>query len=430
MSDLSVSSESIALSTKKARSIKAWAISLVGGLFFFYEFIQMNMFNSLAGSLAATFHLSAFQIGLVSAFYFLADSILLYPAGVLVDRLSSRRVIIYGMVMCIIGTLLIASASSSWFLVVARFLEGISAAFCLLSILRLASQWLPENRMATASGLIVTIGMLGGAVSQTPLTMMIEQWGWREALYVVALIGVILLVVVVIVVKDAPTAKQHAKLQTTADKVGFWQTLVILVKNPQNWLIGLYIALMNLPIMLLGGLFGSHFMQQGHGFSATEAATINMMIFIGTIVGSTVVGFVSDFLKQRRLPMIIAAVVSLIIFLIILYAHALTYAGYISLFFLLGFFTAAQILGYPAAQASNPAKIVGSALGFVSVIIMTAPTLLQPLTGWLMGLAGGPLVNGVMQYSLISYQYALQVLVVGFVISIFCAYKLPETYKR
>ncbi|ODN43610.1 MFS transporter [Piscirickettsia litoralis] len=430
MSDLSTSPDLTALSTKTS-SMKAWAISLVGGLFFFYEFIQMNMFNSLAGSLTTTFHLSAFQIGLVSAFYFLADSILLYPAGVLVDRLSSRRVIIYGMVMCIIGTLLIASASSSWFLVVARFLEGISAAFCLLSILRLASQWLPENRMATASGMIVTIGMLGGAVSQTPLTMMIEQWGWREALYGVALIGVVLLAIVFIVVKDAPVSRQHAKLQINpADKVGFWQTLAILVKNPHNWLIGLYIALMNLPIMLLGGLFGSHFMQQGHGFSATEAATINMMIFIGTIVGSTVVGFVSDFLRQRRLPMIVSAVISLVIFLVILYAHGLSYSSYIGLFFLLGFFTAAQILGYPAAQASNPGKIVGSALGFVSVIIMTAPTLLQPLTGWLMGLAGDHKVDGVMQYSLISYQYALQVLVVGFVISIFCAYKLPETYKK
>ncbi|PRP51060.1 MFS transporter, partial [Bacillus halotolerans] len=40
------------------------------------------------------------------------------------------------------------------------------------------------------------------------------------------------------------------------------------------------------------------------------------------------------------------------------------------------------------------------------------------------------LINGVMQYSLISYQYALQILVIGFVISIFCAYKLPETYKK
>lgn len=430
MSDLSSAPEFTALSTKTS-SMKAWAISLVGGLFFFYEFIQMNMFNSLAGSLTTTFHLSAFQIGLVSAFYFLADSILLYPAGVLVDRLSSRRVIIAGMVMCIIGTLLIASANSSWFLVIARFLEGISAAFCLLSILRLASQWLPEKRMATASGLIVTIGMLGGAVSQTPLTMMIEHLGWREALYVVALIGVVLLVIVFIVVKDAPAAKQHAKLQThPQDKIGFWQTLVILVKNPHNWLIGLYIALMNLPIMLLGGLFGSHFMQQGHGFSATEAATINMMIFIGTIVGSTVVGLVSDFLQQRRLPMIAAAIISLVIFLVILYAHQLSYASYIALFFLLGFFTAAQILGYPATQASNPGKIVGSALGFISVIIMTAPTLLQPLTGWLMGLAGDHKVAGVMQYSLISYQYALQVLVVGFVISIFCAYKLPETYKK
>ncbi|NCX94787.1 MAG: MFS transporter, partial [Gammaproteobacteria bacterium] len=175
-------------------------VTLVGSLFFFYEFIQMNMFNSLSESFEETFILSAFQVGLISAFYFLADSILLYPAGFLLDRVSSKKLLILGMVMCILATGLISFAENSWFLVLARVLAGVASAFCLLSILRLASQWFPVEKMGTASGVVVTIGMLGGAVSQTPLVLLIHAQGWREALQLIALLGVFLLLLIVLVV--------------------------------------------------------------------------------------------------------------------------------------------------------------------------------------------------------------------------------------
>ena len=51
--------------------IKAWMVTLTGALFFFYEFIQMNMFNSLSEPLEQTFHLGALQLGIVAAFYFI-----------------------------------------------------------------------------------------------------------------------------------------------------------------------------------------------------------------------------------------------------------------------------------------------------------------------------------------------------------------------
>ncbi|MDO8954301.1 MAG: MFS transporter [Gammaproteobacteria bacterium] len=409
----------------------AWLIVLTASMFFFYEFIQMNMFNSLAVSFEQTFHLSAMQVAMVSAFYFLSDSILLYPTGFILDRFSSRKMILLGMVMCIAGTVLITEATNSWFLVGARFLAGTASAFCLLSILRLASQWFPSHKMGQVTGIVVTIGMLGGTFSQVPLTMLIEAHGWRDALRDVAWFGVALLFLMVLLVKDAPLGKRFAALQSDQGqhKIAFWHSLALMVKNKNNWLAGMFICTMNLPIMILAGLFGSQFMEQGYGFDAIRSSTISMMIFIGTIIGSSVFGFLSDYMRNRRIPMIATAILSFIIFAIIMYGPHFCYMAYILLFLGLGFFTGSQIIGYPVTQESNRAVLVGSALGFVSVLIMGLPALLQPLTGWLMQIDwNGQMQNGAAVYSLADYQHGLLVLLVGFIISIVCAWALPETY--
>lgn len=408
----------------------AWTITIVGSLFFFYEFIQMNMFNSLSDSFEKTFHLSALQVGMVSGFYFLSDSILLYPAGVLLDRFSSKKLLILGMCMCIGGTLLIASAENSWFLVMARFLAGLSSAFCLLSILRLASQWFPSARMGEATGVAVTLGMLGGAVSQTPLVLLINDVGWRMALLYVAIMGVVILVLIIAIVRDAPVEKRFAALQSDAghQPVPFWHGLVLLMKNKHNWLTGFYVCMMNLPIILLAGLFGTQYMQYGHGFTQVQGSTISMMIFIGTIVGSTAFGFISDWMKSRRQPMLWSAVLSMALFLAIMYSRNWSYLAYVAAFFLLGFITAAQIIGYPVTRECNSNILVGSALGFISVIIMGLPSILQPITGFLMDWGSLHQGSGGSVYTLADYNRGLSVLIVGFVISIVCAWALPETY--
>jgi MFS family permease len=414
-------------------SFLPWFVVLVASLFFFYEFIQMNMFNSLAQSFEKTFVLSTFQVGIVSGFYFLSDSILLYPAGFILDRFSSRRLLILGMLMCIFGTLCISSATNSWILVLARLLSGSASAFCLLSILRLAAQWFPVERMGTVSGIVVTIGMFGGAISQTPLTLLIDHYQWREALTMVAGLGFLMLLLIFLVVRDAPPKYRYAHLQNErgVKPYGMWESLKEITKNKVNWLIGLYICTMNLPIMILAGLFGTQYMTQVRGFNNVESSSISMMIFIGTIVGSTLFGILSDLIGSRRKPMLITAIFSLILFLFILYLPSLSYLSYLVLFFLLGFITAAQVIGYPATQESNPEVMVGSALGFISVLIMGLPGLLQPLVGFLMSYGwDGHMKSGVPVYSMHAYNLGLWVLVVGFLISIFCAWAMPETFGK
>jgi len=414
---------------------KAWIIVLTAALFFLYEFIQMNMFNSLALSFESTFALSAFQVALVSAFYFLSDSLLLYPAGVMLDRYSSKKLILLGMVLCILGTGLIAGSSNAWFLVISRFLSGTASAFCLLSILRLAASWFPPRKMGQVTGIVVTLGMLGGAISQTPLTLLIDKTGWREALLITAGLGIFILFLMFFLIKDAPEDQSHAALQHSPLKWfdGFYAMLI----NKYNWLTGLYICTMNLPIMLLAGLFGTQWMMQAHGFTDIQGSNISMMIFIGTILGSTVFGLWSDILRSRKTPMLVTALISLINFLIILYlpitllAISHEYYLYLFLFLSLGFFTGAQIIGYPVIRETNQSHNIGTALGFTSVIIMGMPALLQPLVGLLMNWHWSGLeIKGARLYSIQDYQVGLSILTLGFLISIYCAWKLPETYGK
>lgn len=410
--------------------MKAWIIVLTAALFFLYEFIQMNMFNSLALSFESTFSLSAFQVALVSAFYFLSDSLLLYPAGVMLDRYSSKKLILLGMVLCILGTGLIAGSSNAWFLVISRFLSGTASAFCLLSILRLAASWFPPRKMGQVTGVVVTLGMLGGAISQTPLTLLIDKTGWREALLITALLGLFILFLMFFLIKDAPEDQSHAALQSTPLKWfdGFYAMFI----NKYNWLTGLYICTMNLPIMLLAGLFGTQWMMQAFGFTDIQGSNISMMIFIGTILGSTVFGLWSDILRSRKTPMLVTALISLINFLIILYLplpH--NYYLYLILFLSLGFFTGAQIIGYPVIRETNLSCNIGTALGFTSVIIMGMPALLQPLVGLLMNWHWSGLeIQGARLYSIQDYQVGLSILTLGFLISIYCVWKLPETYGK
>lgn len=409
------------------RKVMPWFVVLVAALFFFYEFIQMNMFNVLSSTFQHHFHLNAFAIGMVSAFYFLSDSILLYPVGVLLDKFSSRTLILMGMLMCILGTFLMSIAASAVFLVVARLLAGTAAAFCLLSILRLGAQWFAPEKMGRISGVVITIGMLGGAISQTPLAFLVGHLGWRDALNVVALLGGVIFIIMFFVVRDAPAETNFAPINDDAQRqvIRLWPAFLTIIKNKHNWLIGLYICTMNLPIMLLAGLFGEQYLVNARGFTSAHGATASMMIFIGTIVGSTFFGYATDLMQSRKTPMLYSAMASLMLFVMVLYLPHYSFTAALGLFFALGFITAAQVVGYPVTRECNAPVLVGSALGFVSVIIMGLPGILQPLVGFIMDVSA----HG-QHFLRIDYTRGLSIMTVGFVISIICAWLLPETYGQ
>ena len=66
----------------------AWLIAIIT---FFYTFIQIDMLSPLGAILMYTFHWNAATLGTMSAMYFYACFLIIFPAGLLLDRYSPRK---------------------------------------------------------------------------------------------------------------------------------------------------------------------------------------------------------------------------------------------------------------------------------------------------------------------------------------------------
>lgn len=411
-------------------ALRPWLVCMSAAMFFFYEFIQMGLFNSLSPELMHDFKISATQLGNLSATYFYADVIFLFFAGILLDRISPRKVILSAAFLCVFATVMFALSPSVWMLGTSHFLSGIGNAFCFLSCIKLASRWFPPKRMALVIGLSVTLAMAGGVVAQTPLTFLAQTIGWRHAVLVDASLGMGIIFLLWYFVEDKPQANSFGDGISSASKnVGVGESIRFALSNSQNWLGGIYTSLLNLPIFLLGDLWGIMYLTQVHHLTRTHASYVTSMVFIGTIIGSPLVGWFSDYLGRRRAPMIWGAVISLLIISAIIYMPNLNFYLLLFLFLTLGFFTSAQIVSYPMIAESNPAAITGTATGLASVLIMGGGAVFQPLFGWLMDLHwNGTVLNGVHIYSTENYLAGMKIFPIAFLVGLLAALLVRETY--
>ncbi len=408
-------------------TFKAWVVCLSASLFFFYEFVQMMMFNSITPNLMESFGVTATAVGKISAAYFVANIIFMFPAGILLDRFSTRRIIITAMLLCILGTVLFSFSTSIYFAMFCRFLTGIGGSFPFLCCLRLSSRWFPARRWALISGVMITVAFLGGAAGQAPMTFLTAHFGWRHALQLDALLGVLFTLLIMLNVFDYPANVRPTVQNKKPIRVR--EAVLSAVKNPQNWFYGLYTSMLNLPVMLLGAIWGGLYLVQVFHLTKADASLVTSMIFFGTIVGSPLMGFVSDKIGRRKLPMLLGALFSLLIMLLIMYSVHWSFGALLVLFFLLGLITSSQVISYPAISESNPHDLSGSALGLASVLIMGAPAIFQPLFGWLMDWRWGGLIDkGVPQYSLTNFHHGLLILPIACVVGVVMVLLARETY--
>lgn len=413
------------------RRLQPWLVCFSAALFFFYEFIQMNMFNSISKDLMHDFHLGGTTLGYLSATYFLGDVFFLFPAGIILDRISVKKVISIALLLCIIGTLIFASTTNFYIAAAAHFAAGIGNAFSFLSCVLLATRWFPPNRMALVTGLIVTFAMAGGMVAQTPLTLLSASIGWRKAIFLNAALGLIIFFIILFFVKDFPSDSEHLASQQkkTLSEMGLLQSIQRVLTNKQNWLGGLYTSLFNMPIMVLGALWGAIHLVGTQNLSPTQASTVSSMIFLGTIFGSPFLGYLSDQIRQRRKPMFWFGLLSLFIVTLLMIIPPIDYIILLGLYFALGFFTSAQVLSYPLIAESNLKSLTGTAMGIASVIIMGGGAISQPLFGWLLDWHWDhQMKNGTPLFSAQDFHIAFMMLPIAFIIGLIATYFIKETY--
>ena len=408
-----------------------WLVTFSAALSFFFEFIQMNMFNAIDAGLMHDFSLNATQLGQLSATYFYANVLFLLPAGIIIDRFSTKKVIIVAMGFCVFGTLLFAFANIVEVAYLCRFLTGIGSSFCFLSCFRIASRWFPAHKLAYISGLIVTMAMVGGMLAQAPLTILVQAVGWRNALVYDAFLGAFITGIIVAFVQDFPEGTEEVALENNVNQLGFWRSLQMAYGRLQNWLCAAYTCLLNLPLGVLGVVWGVPYISGVYGFTTTQASLITSMLFLGTIFGSPIVGRLSDHLGQRRLPMLLCAVFSLIAVAVLLIIEEPSFLVLVGLFLCIGFFTSGQVLSYPAVTEGNSPLVTAMAVSTVSLGVQGGDAIFQAWFGSLVHSQWQGLYhNHVPVYSASAYQYAFSMIPIAFILAIIITLLIKETHCR
>jgi MFS family permease len=413
--------------------LKAFFMVLITSFLFFYEFGLTNIYNSLGPYVVKDFNLSPTAFGFVASLFFYTDLTFLIPAGVLVDRYSPRWIITFVLLISSTGVLLNAHAHSLAPLIIARLLMGFGGGFCLVSCIRIAVNWFPAQYLASISGFIITMGMLGGLMVQTPLTLLILHTSWRYALEVVAIIGYVVAVLIFLCVRDMPLERReeltgHIRKHHES---GVLKCLKLALLKKQNWYCGLYTCLMNLPIFMLGALLGIPYLTQVNQLTTTQAATVSGMLYLGTMIGSPLMGSLSDALKNRKLPMLVNAILAIALVFIIIQVTSNSFWLLLMLFLLLGIITSAQIISYPTVVESNSKMISSSSTCVISMMCMVSGAFIQPLSGFLLSLKGGSYMShGTMDYPVASYHFVMNILPIAFILAFIFALLIRETHGR
>ena len=417
-----------------ASHTKSWLVCLSAGFFFFYEFFQLNLFDVINQSLRADFHVNEATISWISSTYLWANILFLLPAGVILDRYSTRRIVLWAMLLCVLSTFAFAAAHTIAWACFCHFLSGIGNAFCFLACVVLVTRWFPSRQQAFVIGCLVTMAFFGGTMAHTPLAYLTAKFGWRQALLIDGALGIGLMALIFLMVQDRPITTVEKSTVDAGQALDHPHALMLatasyapVLKNRQNWLAGIYICCLNLPIMVLAALWGTSYLHTVYAIQPISASNIVSLIFIGSMLGCPLFGWLSDQHGRRKPVMIFGVIATGLMFLPLLMQIALAETWLALIFLFIGLFSSTQVIGYPVIAESNDLHDTGKATGIASILVMGGGGLGQIIFGWLLQ---SPALVTKAHHLMPNYLRAMNLFAVALFIGLIAALCLRETNCR
>lgn len=417
----------------------AWMICGLGALYYMYEYFLRIAPSLMEHSLRDHFNLSATGFGLLSASYYYAYVPMQVPVGVMMDRFGPRRLLTIACLICVVGTFIFTSTDRFAIAFMGRFLVGFGSAFAFVGVLKLATIWLPENKLGMVSGMAAALGTIGAMIGDNFLGKLVVNSGWQPTLNWTAVAGIGLAAVLWLGIRDHKASEEQSGSISS-----FRQSLVdlfIIARNKQIWINGFYGCLVYLPTTVFAELWGIPYLKHAHGLTQEAADFANSMLFLGFTLGAPMMGYISDKLARRKLPMLFGAAGAAVVMMLVLYLPDLDATRINSLMFLLGLLYSAQCIVFAVGRELSPEEAAGTAMAMTNMIVMLGAMFLQPLVGRLLDFSLSTHVsdsalkvlsmdNVQKLYTADDYQFALSIIPIGILLAGMLTFFLKETHAN
>ena len=189
---------------------RAWVIWLTA-----LSVYVLAVFNRSSLGVAGLMATDRFDIDAAQLAFFTVLQLLVYagmqiPVGVLLDRYGSRALLLTGLALMTAGQLAFAYAESFGSAALARGVLGAGDAMVFVSVIRLITVWFLVRQAPLVTQLTGQLGQLGAVAAAAPLALALHAVGWTSTFALASSLGVVLMVVVVLMVKDSPYTRHGA----------------------------------------------------------------------------------------------------------------------------------------------------------------------------------------------------------------------------
>ncbi len=359
---------------------RAWLIWLVGLSVYVLAIFHRSSLG-VAGLIAAgRFDITATQLAFFTVLQLLVYAGLQIPVGVLLDRFGSRAMLLFGLTLMTAGQLLFAFATTFGVAVAARAILGAGDATIFVSVIRLVSVWFLVRQAPLVTQMTGQVGQLGAIVAAAPLSLALNDLGWTRTFAWASAIGVPLMVLIALLVKDSPYEQAEVvKIKVRA----LGRSLRSVWGNPGTRL-GMWSHFTSqFSVTVFSMLWGFPFLVRGQGLSNSTASTMLMVMTGWVVVSGLLLGWLVARYPFYRSYLVLGIVFSMAacwgvvlvrstpapVWLLVVLVCAMAAGG------------PASMVGFDLARSFTPVESSGRANGFVNVGGFSASLLTMAFIG-------------------------------------------------
>ena len=287
------------------------------------------------------------------------------PAGLFLDRLGPRRMLVLGALTMTAGQLLLALATDIPTALAARMLTGVGDAATLVSVVRLIATWFPFRQVPVFTQLATMIGQFGQAVAAVPFLALLLSAGWTAAWASLAFLLLLGMLLVIAFVRDSPPEQTGTASAPLANP---GQLLRDVFTSRAAWS-GFFVHWMCLATVNSALLMWAVPYMTALGIGAAQVGTLMTFNVVVMVALGPFIGVLTGRFPHRRplLGWIAGVILTGTWAVTLLMPQQLTAWQLVPLFTAMAIGSAICAVGFDLARTGVPHRAIGTATGMVNI---------------------------------------------------------------
>ncbi|MED7788078.1 MFS transporter [Francisella sp. 19X1-34] len=337
-------------------------ILIIGISFYCYEFFLRILTGVYQEQIVQYFNIST-HIGfsfLVSS-YNITYLLMQIPAGMLLDRFGSKKILIFATITCGVGNIIFIAGGYELALF-GRLLVGIGSSFAFIGVLKLTLENLNPKYFSIITSLVISLGTLAAAFSQN-ISVLISSYD-TSWINIFIYSGIIAFPLALLFFIALPKERYTISLMPKFDQI--FEVSKQLIKNKSLWQNAIWGGLLYVPTVVLTSQYGLLYFKQSYGFSDIFSTTLITSIFIGWIIFSPIKTLLCNKFDGKNIINISILGVSIACILINL---GIFKNSAIIITFIFGMFSASQVLVWYYFNNICPKNFAAIGVALTNMII-------------------------------------------------------------